>query len=147
MITISIEQKLLFFINLRFRTHKESIIKLKKLLSKSSKARRHRRNLLNIQITTLAWFIEFLGFYTFLLGSFILGHTDTSVTFLLQVLTTIFNFILLPCIFLISSSQFKNIIADSNWYLVLVHRVSPQPRNELEEESEDGGQNNGVIEN
>jgi len=69
------------------------------------------------------------------------------VTFLLQVLTTIFNFILLPCIFLISSSQFKNIIADSNWYLVLVNRVSPQPRNELEEESEDGGQNNGVIEN
>ena len=138
MIIISIHHTL-FFINLHFRTHKAAIIKLKKILSKSSKARRHRRNLLNIQITTLAWFIEFLGFYSFLLGSFILGHTNTSVTFLLQVLTTILNFILLPCIFLISSSQFKAIIADSNWYQILVHRVSPQPGNELEESTEDEG--------
>ena len=120
-----------------FRTHKESILRLKKILSRSSKARRHRRNLLNIQITTLAWFVEFLGFYTFLLGSFILGHTNTYVTFLLQVLTTILNFILLPCIFLINNSQFKAVIVDSNWYLVLAHRISPQPRNELEENSQD----------
>jgi len=106
------------------------------LLSKSSKARRHRRNLLNIQITTLAWLVEFLGFYTFLIGSFVLGHTNTSVTFVLQILSAILNFILLPCIFLISSSQFKGMIVESNWYLALVDRFNPQPINELEDESE-----------
>ena len=106
------------------------MIKLRKLLSDSSKARRHRRNLLNLQITVLAWIIEFLGVSSFLLGSFILGHTNTTATFILQTLSAVFNFILLPGILSISNSTLKTAIAESIWYQTLIERTSPMPDDE-----------------
>ena len=108
------------------------MIRLRKLLSDSSKARRHRRNLLNIQITVLAWVIEFLGVSSFLLGSFFLGHTNTTTTFILQTLSATFNFILLPGILSISNNNFKAAVADSVWYQKLTQQISPIP-----DESED----------
>ena len=108
------------------------MIRLRKLLSDSSKARRHRRNLLNIQITVLAWIIEFIGVSSFLVGSFILGHTNTTTTFILQTLSATFNFILLPGILSISNSNFKTAVVDSGWYQKLTQQISPIP-----DESED----------
>ena len=101
------------------------MIKLRKLLSDSSKARRHRRNLLNIQITVLAWIIEFLGISGFMIGSFIIGHTNTIATFILQTFSATFNFILLPGVLSISNTNFKAAIADSGWYQTLIEKISP----------------------
>ena len=91
--------------NVSYRSHKESMKRLPKLLSKSSKARRRRQHLLNIQITTLAWIAEFLGFFVIFLGSFILGHENAVVTLSLQTLTMIIFFIACPSVYLINSSK------------------------------------------
>ena len=107
------------------------MVTLKNILTDSSKARRHRSNLLNIQITMLAWLTEFMGFFAFLLGSFLVGQRNKPILFLLQLLSASLNFIILPSIFLISNSQLKSNILDSNWYLAFIHRFSPQPSQEL----------------
>ena len=69
------------------RTHKESLKKLRKLLSDSSKDIRHRRHLIQIHVTILGWLTEFMGFVLIFLGSYILGHGDAVVTLILQSLT------------------------------------------------------------
>lgn len=121
-----------------FRQHKESMIKLRNLLSNSSKARRHHRNHLNIQVTVLTWFTEFLGFFCFLLGSFILGHTNTTTTFILQTFSAAFNFIILPGLLSVSHPKLKHAVADSIWYQKLMHKINPiQNYDGVEDDEED----------
>ena len=92
------------------------MVKLRKLLLDSAKVKRHRRNILTIHITVLAWMLEFIGFFIIILGTFILGHENNIVNFSLQTLTTSIYFIGLPCVFLINNTNFKRQVADSNWY-------------------------------
>ena len=93
--------------------------RLKKLLSDASKNRRSRRNVLSIQITILGWLVELLGFLTLAIGSFILGHENSKVTMIMQVLTMLFYAILLPCTILINSTEVKDKIAESQAFLAL----------------------------
>ena len=104
-----------------FREHKQSMVKLRKLLSDSSKARRHRRNVVNLQITFLAWFIEVCGFFLLFLGQFILGHENNVVNFVLQLLTRIIYCNILPCIFLLNDSDVKGQIVESKWYNIFLN--------------------------
>ena len=92
------------------------MVKFRKLLADSSKARRHRRNVVNLQITFLAWLIEVIGFFIVFLGIFILGHENNIVNLSMQLLTMIVYFNVLPCIFLINDSDVKAQIVESNWY-------------------------------
>jgi hypothetical protein len=92
------------------------MVRLRKLLSDSSKARRHRRNVVNLQITFLTWLIEVFGFLLIFLGTFILGHENNVVNSSMQLLTMIIYFNILPCIFLINDSAVKAQIIESNWY-------------------------------
>ena len=94
--------------------------KLKKLLSATSKSRRHRRNILNILITVLAWFVEFLGFTTVFLGTHILGHQDNITNLTLQTLTNILYFIAVPSVLLINDFDLKTKITESFWYSSLL---------------------------
>ena len=93
--------------------------RLKKLLSDASKNRRSRRNVLSIQITILGWLVELLGFLTLAIGSFVLGHENSNVTMIMQMVTMIFYAIFLPCTILINSSEVKDRIAESRLYLTL----------------------------
>ena len=97
------------------------MIRLRKLLSDSSKARRHRRNVVNLQITFLAWLIEVFGFFIIFLGTFILGHENNVVNFSMQLLTMMVYFNILPCIFLINDSDVKGQIIESNWYNTILN--------------------------
>ena len=119
---------------LYFRTHKETMKKLKKLLNESSKDRRHRRNNLNIQITILAWIVEFLGFLMIFLGSFILGHDNSLTTLCLQTLTLIVYFIALPSTFLLNGSKLKDKIVDSSTYITFSKLFK---RNPIEDDKTD----------
>ena len=92
------------------------MIKLKKLLTTSSKARRHRRKILNVQITFLAWLVESIGFLVIFLGTFILGHENNIFNFFMQTITLIIYFILLPFVFLLNDFDIKSTIADSHTY-------------------------------
>ena len=128
-----------------FRTHKEAMVKLSKLLSKSSKSRRHRRNILNIQITILAWLVEFIGFFLIVLGSLILRHQNSIVTLSLQTFTFTLYFIIVPSVFLINDSHFKGIIIESNWYISFLNIFSCGQLNEIEEECSEVNQNNHIF--
>ena len=91
--------------------------KLKKLLSDSKRARRNRRNTLNIQITFLGWSVEFLGFLMVFLGTVIIGHEDSMTTLYLQTITLIVYFIALPSTVLLNGSDMKDRIVDSIFYI------------------------------
>ena len=93
------------------------MIKLRKLLSRSTISRRNRRNILNIQITVLSWLVEFSGFVLIFLGSFILGHQNSMATYSIQTLTFFLYFVIVPSIYLINDSEFKSKIIDTNWYI------------------------------
>ena len=98
------------------RTHKESLKKLRKLLSDSSKDIRHRRHLIQIHVTILGWLTEFMGFLLIFLGSYILGHGDAVVTLILQSLTIFIYFLVVPCIYLINDSDLKANFAETKIY-------------------------------
>ena len=91
--------------------------KLKKLLNDSKRARRNRRNTLNIQITILGWSVEFLGFLMVFLGTVIIGHEDSMTTLCLQTMTLIVYFIALPSTVLLNGSDVKDQIVDSIFYI------------------------------
>ena len=92
------------------------MLKLKKLLSDASRTYRHRRNVLNIMITMLAWLVEFIGGLTIFLGSFVFGHGNSVITLTLQTLTLVFYFDILPCTFLINEEEWKISMLDNYWY-------------------------------
>ena len=99
-----------------FSDEKDSIFRLRKVLTTASKEGRHRRRLLNIQITFLAWLAEFVGFLVIFLGKFILGHESNVFNFFMQTLTLIIYFVILPSVFLLNDFDVKSEIVDSNWY-------------------------------
>ena len=86
------------------------------MLKYTSIVQRHRRIILSIHITFLAWVIEFVGFFIIFLGTFLLGHENNIVNFSLQTLTIIVYFNLLPCIFLLNTSEFKDLAVGSSRY-------------------------------
>ena len=122
--------------------------RLRKQLDESTKDRRHRRVLLNIQITTLTWLIEFSGFFCTVLGGFILGHENDTVTFILQTLSLIFFFIIQPCAIWINDSSLKGTILESEWYSSFLGYFNCQARlpedlhEEIENEDRDAAINN-----
>ena len=130
----------MLFIRFHFRVDKDQMLKLHKLLSDSSKARRHLRRVLNIQITLLAWFVEFVGFFVFVLGSYLLGEKSSLTTFILQILSYALNFIIVQCFFLINNDQFKTHILESKWYQALIKKFSPLPTYQNEENDEEDQQ-------
>ena len=111
---ISIE---IFSIN---RVHKETMLKLKTLLSETNRALRHQRNILNLLITMLAWLVELFGGLTLVLGSFIFGHGNSIVTLFLQTLSLLFYFVVLPSTFLFNVDEWKEAILESRWYPRLI---------------------------
>ena len=99
-----------------YRTHQESLKRLRKGLSETSKRIRHRRHLINIHVAVLGWLTEFSGFFLIFLGSFLLGHGNAAVTIILQSFTIFLFFNVLPCIYLINDSDFKADIAETQFY-------------------------------
>ena len=92
------------------------MITLKDILTKSSKSRRHRKTILNIIITILAWFVEFLGFSTVVVGTHILGHQNNIINLTFQTFTNFFYFVMIPSVLLINGSDFKGVVTESVWY-------------------------------
>ena len=116
---------------------------LKKLLSHSAKVRRRQRTLLNISITTLAWLVEFLGFFLVFLGSFILGYDNAVVTLLLQVFSYAIYAIVCPSVLLVNSHDMKNKISADKIYQSFINRFSCcQTVDEVEDANGQGDDNN-----
>ena len=114
------------------------MVTLKKVLTDSSKARRRRCNILNIQMTIFAWVVEFIGFLGIIVGSVIVGHGSLVTTFLLQLFSMSIYFIFLPYVYLLNeTSSLKNAIVDNRFYvsfITFVHGPHQESAHQEEEE-------------
>ena len=125
-----------------FRTHKNNMRNLKKLLSDSGKVKRRRRMQLSIQITILSWSVESLSFFVIFLGTFILGNKNSIVTLSLQTLTAFCYLFIVPSMYLVSSNDFKQKILDNKVYLAF-NNMCCYPCNDAMKE-EDASEENEV---
>ena len=98
------------------RDHKASMTRLRKILTDSSKEGRHRRKILNVLITFLAWLVESIGFLVIFLGTFLLDHENNFFNFFMQTITLVIYFNILPYVFMMHNSSLKNIIIESKLY-------------------------------
>ena len=72
--------------------------------------------MINLHIAVLGWLVELSGFLFIILGSFILGHGNVTITLTLQTFTMFMMFNILPCVYLINDEDLKIRIAESRYY-------------------------------
>ena len=116
--------------------------KLNKLLSDQAKDIRHRRHHINIHITLLGWVVEFFSFLLIMLGSFVLGHGNATVTLLLQTLSLFMMFNVLLCVYLVNEGELKNRILASDLYFNFLRILKVEKNNVTDEENEGCNENN-----
>jgi len=129
------------------RTHKESMTRLRKLLDGSAKARRHRRNILNIQITIFAWLVEFFGFFFGFILVMIIGYRNSMVTFVVQTYALLFYFTILPCVYIIRDPEMKSTIIESSWYEAYLRKFHWQFEEDIESNSDEEGPSSSELQN
>ena len=88
---------------------------LKNLLGKSSKIKRNRRVLLNIQVQVLAWLMEFLAAVVTIIMLFF--PFSKLATMLASHFAALGFFVLVPSTYLLNSDHFKTSMIQNNWYL------------------------------
>ena len=116
--------------------------KLKKLLSDQRKDIRHRRHMINLHIAVLGWLVELSGFFLVILGSFILGHGNVTITLTLQTFTMFMMFNILPCVYLINDESMKIRIAESRYYFNFLKIFNIEKNRIASAENEVGEENN-----
>ena len=130
-----------------FSRHKSSMKAHKKLLSKSSKITRHKRNSLNIMVTVLSWSVEFLGFTIVFIGTHILGHQNNIINLSLQTITNLIYFVLIQCL-IIHGSDFKGRIMESfnfDSFLAMINlKYDDEDQDDDNEEQQDILENNAI---
>ena len=82
--------------------------------------------MLNIMVTALAWLVEMFGFLLVFVGTHILGHQNHFVNLLLQTLTNLIYFVIIPFLLLINDTDLKGRFAESNWYDKFLSKINCQ---------------------
>ena len=95
----------------------------------------------NIQITILAWLVEFIGFLLVFLGSFILKRKDSIVTLSMQTFTFFVYFVIVPSVFLVNDPYIKGVIVESRWYIKLLNLCSLDSKFQEHNGGEDEAEN------
>ena len=105
------------------RSHTESMSKLKKILSDDFKILRHRRLVLNIQITILSWIFELiLSFLLF--ANALIGFNPRNIigNFFADEFLSFVYCVLLPSIVLVHDAELKDKVIQSDWYIGILGR-------------------------
>ena len=102
-----------------FRTHNESMIKLRKLISDELKVIRHRRLVLSIQMTITTWIVEVIA----ATGVILVGVTGNVNKEYANELTLILYAIVLPGIVIVRDSELKEQILMSSWYVTILDKI------------------------
>ena len=109
--------------------------KLKNLLSDDLKVLRHRRLILNIQITTLTWLFElvisFLAIFIKIVG---VDIKNKAFSFLAPELIIFVYTVLFPVITLINDTKIKDNIIESDWYISILGKMGWTYRGPTREE-------------
>ena len=111
-----------------FREHNKSMEKLRNLLNKSSKIRRNRRLLLNIQVQFLAWLLE-VSFAVIAILMFFSPFTLAS-TFANH-LSAIGCFVVVPSMYLVNCCELKTIVVQNPWYIKFTNKFFPDTINAI----------------
>ena len=111
-----------------FREHNKSMEKLRKLLTKSSKIRRNRRLLLNIQMQFLAWFLEVLLAVIAIL--IIFSPFSLASTFANH-FSAIGYFVIVPGMYLVNCCELKTIVVQNQWYIKFTNVFFPNAINAI----------------
>ena len=118
--------------------------KLKKLLANSSKIRRNRRKLLNLQIQIFAWLVESLSGLIFLIVVSVPRHSISA-----NVVDVFMNFtywVAIPGIYLMNNDDFKSKVTENQLYIEFTNRFFPTSINTIDfNKGNDDANTNGVI--
>ena len=112
------------------REHEMMMTKLKKLLANSSKIRRNRRKLLNLQIQIFAWLVEFFSGLIFLIVVSVPRHSiSTNVVGLYN---NFIYWVFIPCIYLMNNDDFKSRVTENHLYIAFTNRFFPKSINTID---------------
>ena len=123
------------------------MVKLRKILSDSSKLARHRRHLLNIQITFISWIIETFAFFVGLITFLITNHENIIQRFILTHLSISVYVIILPCVTLMNDSDIKEEVANSTWYIMLLDIFNYKYKGPMASDESTNEDNGAIKEN
>lgn len=118
--------------------------KLKKVLVKSSKIRRNRRKLLNLQIQIFAWLVEFFSGLFFVVAASQPRHTISHDAFGLYI--SFIYWVVIPGIYLMNNDDFKSWVTENQLYIEFTNTFFPTSINKIDfNKGNDDVNTNGVI--
>ena len=109
--------------------------KLKKLLATSSKIRRNRRRLLNLQIQIFAWLVELFSGLIFFIAISVPMHSIST-----DAVNLYMNFIYwvaIPGIYLINNDDLKSWLTENHLYITFSNRFFPSTINTIDFNKDD----------
>ena len=118
-----------------YREHEVMMSKLKELLTTSSKIRRNRRKLLNLQIQIFAWLVELSSGLIFLIAISVPMHTIST-----DVVGLYMNFIYwvaIPAIYLMNNNDLKSWVTENHLYIKFTNRFFPSTINTIDFNKDD----------
>jgi hypothetical protein len=107
-----------------FREHDQNMVKLRKLLADSRKIRTRRRIFLNLNITFMSWIAECFGSITWGLMSYYPQENRTTRG--LQCILGVMYMIVIPCSYILNSSDVKKMIIDNRIFLGFTNKFFPR---------------------
>ena len=111
------------------------MVKLKKLLSDDLKILRHRRLILNIQITTLTWMLEsVLSFLVIVVSLLGVDSKHKVFSFLVPELMNIVYAVLNPALTLINDTELKDYVIQNDWYISILDKLGWTYKGPMREE-------------
>ena len=111
------------------------MVKLKKLLSDDLKILRHRRLILNIQITTLTWMFELvLSFFAIVVTLAGIENKHKVFSFLVPELINIVYTVLNPALTLTNDTELKDRVVQNDWYIGILDRLGWTYKGPMREE-------------
>ena len=121
--------------------------RLKKLLNTSSKIRRNRRKLLNLQIQIFAWLVEFISGLIFLIVVSVPRHSISA-----NVVGVYMNFIYwvaIPGIYSMNNDDFKSWVTENHSYIAFTNRFFPKTINTIDfnKDNDDSNRNRVRVNN
>ena len=85
------------------------------MMSEPRLARRKRTTVVNFQITFLSWIMELVGGWMIIIARFLVPRNNTTVKVWLWFADHCFNFIIIPCTYIINNDGTKQVIIGQNW--------------------------------
>ena len=117
------------------REHELMMTRLKKLLTTSSKIRRNRRRLLNLQIQIFAWLVELFSGLIFLIAISVPMHTISTDAVALYM--NFIYWVAIPGIYLVNNDDLKSWLTENHLYINFSNRFFPSTINTIDFNKDD----------